>query len=200
VGSEWTTLSFGYLAIVAYWTVLIAELVGDKTIYMVSSLALRFRPAIVFGSLLVAFAGKMAAAVLLGKFVIRFESRWTDLASAIAFFVSAALIWFDEEEHRDQESRDAVRWPRAAMISFASLFFTEWGDPGQISAAALVLKSHSPWAVWLGGTCAMVTKGVLAMTLGVKLAEKLPQRTLRALASASCGVLGVLAIGSFALH
>ena len=42
---------------------------------------------------------------------------------------------------------------------------------------------------------AMVTKGTLAMIVGVKLGERLPQRTLRALASASCGLLGLLALG-----
>jgi hypothetical protein len=40
----------------------------------------------------------------------------------------------------------------------------------------------------------MVTKGVLAMTLGLRLRDWLPQWTLRSLASASCGVLGLLAV------
>jgi hypothetical protein len=40
----------------------------------------------------------------------------------------------------------------------------------------------------------MVTKGALAMTLGLRLRDWLPQWTLRSLASASCGVLGVLAV------
>jgi hypothetical protein len=41
----------------------------------------------------------------------------------------------------------------------------------------------------------MTTKGFLAMVLGVKLRDRLPQRTLRTLASASCSILGVLALG-----
>lgn len=40
--NELAGLSFGYLVLVVYWTVLVAELVGDKTMYIVSSLALRF--------------------------------------------------------------------------------------------------------------------------------------------------------------
>ncbi len=47
-------------------------------------------------------------------------------------------------------------------------------------------------AVWLGGTLAMTTKGILAMVLGVKLRDHLPHRTLRTLASASCLTLGML--------
>jgi len=190
---------FGYLVLIAFWTVLVAELVGDKSIYTVSSLALRYRTLIVFVSLTVAFATKMSLAVLFGKSVMRFDSRWTDLLSACAFFLSAALVWSEEKEGSEEFSVPAS-WPRAAMIAFGALFFTEWADPGQISAAALALKSGSPWAVWLGGTGAMVTKGVLAMTLGGKLAEYFPRRTLRTLASACCALLGLLALDSFAVR
>jgi Ca2+/H+ antiporter, TMEM165/GDT1 family len=195
VGNELANLPFGYLLLVAYWTVFIAELVGDKSIYTVSSLTLRFRPFIVFGALVFAFAFKMFAAVLLGRVVVQLNSRWTDPASACAFFVSAMLIWFDEHETSVDKPDANVSWSRAALVSFGSLFFTEWGDPGQISAAALTLKSHSLFAVWLGGTLAMTTKGILAMVLGVKLRDRLPQRTLRTLASASCLILGLLALG-----
>jgi len=61
---------------------------------------------------------------------------------------------------------------------------------------ALNSIANSPFeGMWLGGTLAMTTKGALAMLLGVKLRDRLPQRTLRTLASASCCVLGVLALG-----
>jgi putative Ca2+/H+ antiporter (TMEM165/GDT1 family) len=80
------------------------------------------------------------------------------------------------------------------MKNFQPLL-SEWGDPGQISAAALTVKSHSMLAPWLGGTLAMTTKGALAMTLGVKLRDRLPRRMLRTVASLSCSFLGVLALG-----
>jgi Ca2+/H+ antiporter, TMEM165/GDT1 family len=188
-------LPFGYLIVVVYWTVLMAELVGDKSIYTVSSLSLRYRPPIVLGSLIVAFSLKMLAAVLLGRVMVQLNSRWTDLISAAAFFLSAFLIWFEEPKlPSDSISVDRVWW-RAALVCFASLFFTEWGDPGQISVAALTMKSQAPLAAWMGGTLAMVTKGTLAMIVGVKLGDHLPQRTLRTVASVSCGLLGFLALG-----
>jgi putative Ca2+/H+ antiporter (TMEM165/GDT1 family) len=198
--TELATLPFGYLLLVTYWTVFISELVGDKSIYTVSSLALRFRPPVVFIGLAFAFASKMLAAVLLGSFVVQLNSRWTDWVSACAFFASATVIWFEEPETPPSQTAANVSWSRAAMVCFGSLFFTEWGDPGQISAAALTLKSHAIFAVWLGGTLAMITKGVLAMLLGVKLRDRLPQRTLRTLASASCCILGVMALGGIALR
>jgi len=36
-------MQFGYALLVTYWTVLVAELVSDKSIYTVASLSLRFR-------------------------------------------------------------------------------------------------------------------------------------------------------------
>jgi len=38
---------------------------------------------------------------------------------------------------------------------------SEWGDVGQITAAALTAKYHRPLVVWLGAVGAMVTKGAL---------------------------------------
>jgi len=105
------------------------------------------------------------------------------------------LIWCEGHEKATDKTTVNVSWPRAALVSFGALFLTEWGDPGQISAAALTLKSHSVAPVWLGGSLAMITKGTLAIVLGVKLSDRLPQRTLRILASASCCILSVLALG-----
>jgi putative Ca2+/H+ antiporter (TMEM165/GDT1 family) len=188
------SLSFGYVVLVAFWTVLLAELVGDKSLYTVASLSLRFRPSIVFMAITAAFAGKALAAVLLAQVLIRLHSRWTDAISAIAFFLSALFIWFKEPQPIAKERPASTHWWQAAVICFASLFLTEWGDPGQIALAALTIKSHSALAAWLGGTLAMSAKGGLAITLGLTLRDRLPMRTLRAVASASCCVLGILAL------
>src|SRR6266566_2673270 len=200
MGNALAGLPFGYVVLVVYWTVVTAELVGDKSIYTVSWLSVRFRPAIVFGALIAAFAGKMLAAVMLGKLIVQLNSHWTDLISAAAFFLSGLLIWFEEPKVAAEETSVNSIWWRTALVCFASLFFTEWGDPGQIAVAALTVKSHSPLAAWLGGTLAMVTKGGLAMIVGAKISEWLPQRMLRTLASASCCLLGVLALGGFVLR
>jgi len=189
VGSQ-----FWYVVLVAYWTVFLAELVGDKSIYTITSLTLRYRAVVVFGASAVAFAAKMLVAVLLGSVIVRLHSRWADGLSAAAFFLSATLIWFEEPRESAAGSAAAVHWTRAAAACFFAFFLTEWGDPGEFAAAALTVKSHSMVAPWLGGTLAMTTKGALAMTVGMKLRDRLPRRMLRTLASASCCLLGVLAL------
>ena len=193
MNNEFTALSFGYVALAAFWTVLIVELVGDKSLYSITSLSLRFRAATVFIGISLAFALKMLAAVLLARLLVRLHF-WTDLLSAAAFFVSALFVWLKEPECALALRPVKASWWRVVAVSFASLFFTEWGDPSQIAVAALTAKSHLLLASWLGGTVAMSAKGGLALLVGVKLRDHLPQRTLRALATASFAVLGILAL------
>jgi putative Ca2+/H+ antiporter (TMEM165/GDT1 family) len=183
----------------AYSTVLVAELGGDKSIYTITSLALRFRAGAVLGACGVAFMGKMLTAVLLGRALGRVPDRWIGLMSALAFFSCALFIWLEKPETISRDAPERVSWRRATAVSFGSLFFTEWCDPGQISAAALAVQT--PWvlAVWLGGTLALMTKATLALTLGVQLRAVLPQRLLRPLASTSCCVLGLLSVSKVLL-
>lgn len=197
MGTGLSALPFGYVVAVTFWTVLIAELVGDKSIYTVASLSLRFRAGVIFTATTVAFAGKVLAAVMLGKVIVELHSQWIDVLSAAAFFFSALFIWFKEPEPIAAERPVSDGWWRAAVAGFASLFLTEWGDPGQIAVAALAVKSHSMLGTWLGGTLAMATKGGLAIAVGRKLRDRIPRGILRAVASGSCCALGALSLRGF---
>jgi putative Ca2+/H+ antiporter (TMEM165/GDT1 family) len=198
-----TAPDFQSIALLAFWTVFLAELVGDKSLYALTSLALRYRLRVLYGAFAVASAGKMAIAVVLGSTLIRFQSRWTDVISAVAFFVSAVLIWTGERDESSQAESPPTESPptessgkvssRGGLAWCGIFFLSEWADPGQIAAAALALKSHALAATWIGATSAMLLKGAVALTLGLQLRDRLPQRTLQGMASASCCVLGILA-------
>src|ERR1043165_8578232 len=88
------SVGFGYAFLAAYWTILVAELLGDKSIYTVASLSLRFRVGLVLLGMLAAFAGKMLVAVLLGRVLVEAPAQWTAAASALILFAAAAFIWF----------------------------------------------------------------------------------------------------------
>ena len=180
---------------VSYWTVLMAELIGDKSLYTVATLGLRFPVPLVFVTMSVAYGGKMLAAILLGGLMTQLPSPWIALLSAALFFLSALLIWFKRELAEDSSDAAPRGSFRAGAICFGSLFFAEWGDPAQLSAAALTSHAHVAWwGPWLGGTLALVTKGTLALTIGLGLRGRMPVRLLRTVASISCCVLGVLAL------
>jgi putative Ca2+/H+ antiporter (TMEM165/GDT1 family) len=190
-------VSSGYplvsVVLLAFWTVLLAELVGDKALYVLPSLTARFRGTEVLAAFSLANAGKMMIAVLLGSSIMRLQSRWTNLFSAVAFFISAILIWVEDPEEPTRRF-GRVSWPQSTLACCGFFFLMEWGDPGQIAAAALVLKSHQLIGVWLGATAAIVTKGAVVVCLGSKLSERLPRSAFRWMASGCCCILGLVAV------
>lgn len=60
-----------YLFWVAFSTIFVAELVGDKLFYGIGALTVSFSPASVACGMVPAFMGKMLAAVLLGGLLSR---------------------------------------------------------------------------------------------------------------------------------
>jgi putative Ca2+/H+ antiporter (TMEM165/GDT1 family) len=183
-----------YLWLAAYGTVLSAELLGDKSVYTICSLAARFRYAHVLGGVGLAYAGKMLVAVLIGQSIASLPPAFIAGTSAVTFFATALFVWFRNPAPERAEGEEAQRWPRAAALSFAAIFFTEWGDVGQIAAATLAARYQAPLIVWLGATAALLTKALLALTLGVKLRARIPPRPLRYVACAMCLLMGVLSI------
>ena len=181
-----------YLLLATYGTVLLAELLGDKSIYTITSLTTRFRARHVLAGITLAFAGKMLVAVLIGRAIAQLPAALIAGVSAATFLVTAVVIWFRPPEQRAVPGVSAY-WTRAVVVSFAAIFFTEWGDVGQIAAATLAARYREPLVVWVGATTALVTKGLLAITLGVEVRKRVSQRYLRYGAVTLCLAMGILA-------
>jgi len=174
-----------------YWSVLVAELIGDKSIYTVTSLALRFPRRTVMAAIVAAYAVKMACAVLLGKLLLQLPPRVPAIVSAVGFLGAAAMTVLRKD---DEEAPQTEDWRRGAFACFLPLFVTEWLDPGQLVTVSAAARTGMLGVVWLAGTMAMTTKGTLALLFGVKLREYVPQRMIRAVAAVSLTVLGFLAL------
>jgi putative Ca2+/H+ antiporter (TMEM165/GDT1 family) len=78
------------------------------------------------------------------------------------------------------------------LIAFAAIFFSEWGDVGQVTAATLTARYQMPLIVWLGASAALLTKGLLAVTLGRGLRRHIPGHVLRPVSAALCLLMGVV--------
>src|SRR5262249_44716171 len=99
---------------------------------------------------------------------------------------------------------------RGAVIAFATIFFSEWGDKGMItagvwsagfvSAAASRNLSRSTVVLicWVAAVAAMVTKGSLAITLGASIRQwinkNISPRNVKYLAVAALVILGILSV------
>src|SRR5207244_1833986 len=96
------------------------------------------------------------------------------------------------------ESKELHRASKAAMVSFAAIFFSEWGDVGQITAATLAAKYRMPLVVWVGAVSAMVTKGTLATFLGAGIRrwihDRVSPKAVRYVAVGLLLVLGCLSV------
>src|SRR5580765_673385 len=137
-----------------YGTVFVAEIVGDKLLYTTGVLATRYRTAPILCGMVVAFMAKMAIAVLVGKAISTLPPLLVAAITGINFFAIAFALWRkpDKREPRDKDYPAS----RAAMVSFAAIFFSEWGDVGQITAATMAARFGAPLMVWIGAVAAMV--------------------------------------------
>ena len=184
---------FGVL-LATYGTVLFAEMLGDKSIYTISSLTTRFRSSHVLSRHLTRVCGEDAGRRARGAGhraaparVDRGRERRDVLRNGARHLVQVTRTG------AQAFAVPAAQWTRAVAVSFAAIFFTEWADVGQIAAAALAARYQQPLLVWLGATTALVTKGVLAITLGVELRKRVPPQYVRFGAVTLCLALGILA-------
>src|ERR1017187_3615206 len=179
---------------VTYAIVLGAEVVGDKTVYTLGTLATRYRLLPIVCGSTVAFALKMLAAVLLGRAIAKLPVTFVNTLSAFTFFTMALVILFKTPEIETFAPTQSRSSGGIALASFAVIFLSEWGDVGQIAAATLAARYQLLGGVWLGAVLAMMTKGILAMSLGVGLRNRVPRNVLRYATSGICLAMGILAV------
>jgi putative Ca2+/H+ antiporter (TMEM165/GDT1 family) len=179
------------LLLASYATVFVAELLGDKTMIAVAAMASRKQRVTLFAlGLIPAFMLKMGVAVLLGSFIRGLSPRVIACVSAASFFLMALVLW-RKGSRTAAEKREG--W-RSIVAAFGAIFFSEWGDAGQLAAATLVARYDAPLTVWVAATLAMITKAAVAVLLGFSLGRRLSSPALRYLPAAACAMMGALCL------
>jgi Ca2+/H+ antiporter, TMEM165/GDT1 family len=174
--------------------VLSAEIVGDKSLYTIGSLATRYKALPIFVGSSIAFMVKMLAAVLFASLLSKLP-EWLVLSLNVATFLSIAVILWAKHRGPKNDPADINRpWIRVASTSMAGILFTEWGDVGQLTAATLALKYHFPLIIWSGAVLAMMTKSILVIIFGHSVKRFLSQDLLRYLTSALFILMAVLSL------
>ena len=156
-----------------YAAVFLAEIAGDKLLYTTGVLSSRYRPLPIMVGVTIAFMAKMAVAVAVGEEIAHLPKLLVAGVTSLSFIGVAYAVWRKPmvAKARKKEEHTAGK---AALVSFAAIFFSEWGDVGQVTAATMAAKSASepgataswPLIVWIGAVLAMVTKGALAASIG----------------------------------
>ena len=198
------------LVLATYGAVFVAEIVGDKLLYTTGVLATRYRSAAVVLGMALAFMCKMAVAVAVGAAITQLP-RWLVALFTAASFIGVAIVVWRKPDAPAPRVKDSTVFPGAG-VAFAAIFFSEWGDVGQVTAAGMAAKyvwsaqttasSSTLWQtavlVWIGAVAAMVTKGALAGLLGEGvrrwIADRVEPRVVRHVATAALILLGILAV------
>ena len=180
---------------VTYGAVFVAEIVGDKLLYTTGVLATKYRTAPIAIGITLAFMMKMGVAVWVSKFISHLPPLLVAGITAVNFIAIAIVLWRkpDKREIKQTAASSAVG------VSFAAVFFSEWGDVGQLTAAGMALKYPvAPLVVWAGAVAAMVTKGLLAASIGAGvrgwIQRHLAPKTIRYAAVALLLILGLLSV------
>lgn len=185
------------ILLATYGAVFVAEIVGDKLLYTTGVLTTRYRTPPVMVGMMVAFMLKMAVAVMVGEAISKLPPLLVAALTAASFIGIAITLWRKPDERREKKKPEHTA-SRAALVSFAAIFFSEWGDVGQITAATMAAKFSAPLLVWVGAVSAMVTKGALAAFLGAGIrqwiAERVSPKIVRYVGVTALLVLGVLSI------
>jgi putative Ca2+/H+ antiporter (TMEM165/GDT1 family) len=144
----------------------------------------------------IAFMGKMAVAVSVGKAISALPSLLIAVVTSASFVGVAIALWRTPVTPLEPKGDSLAS--KAIMISFTAIFFSEWGDVGQVTAASMAARFGSPFVVWMGAVGAMVTKGVLAASIGAGvrgwIQEHLSPRVIRYSGVSLLLVLGVLSV------
>jgi putative Ca2+/H+ antiporter (TMEM165/GDT1 family) len=147
--------------------------------------------------------------VLVGAEIGKLMPPWLVALMTDFSFIGVAVAMWRVPDIRSPKERD-TRILRGALIAFATIFFSEWGDKGMITAgvwsAAFVSSAASrhmarPTVIalcWLAAVGAMVTKGGLAITLGAGvrrwIADHVSPRKVKYMAVSALVILGILSV------
>jgi putative Ca2+/H+ antiporter (TMEM165/GDT1 family) len=170
------------IILATFASVLLAEIAGDRSMYAVASLAARFRPASVLVGVTAAYALKMLAAVLIADAVAHIAAVTLAAVSCLTWMITAWGVWRREAEAGKAPSR----FQHPSLIAFTGIAFTEWGDPGQLTAALLTTHFRAPFLVWIAATAALLTKAGAALLLGLTARRYLQAAWLRVAGAAFC--------------
>ena len=173
--------------------VAIAE-IGDKTQLLAFVLAARFRKPvpIILGILLATLVNHGLAGALGNWFKQAIGGgglRWVLGLSFIGMAVWALIPGRIDAGEAETPQRLGVFG--ATLVAF---FFAEMGDKTQLATVAMAARYAAPVEVVLGTTLGMMIANVPAVFAAHRLVERMPMKTLRAIAAALFAALGLMTL------
>ncbi|MFP5022744.1 TMEM165/GDT1 family protein [Pseudonocardia phyllosphaerae] len=162
---------------VSFGVVFVAEL-GDKSQLMALTFATRFKALPVLIGITIATSVVHLVSVAVGYGLgATIPTGWISLVAAIAFLGFGAWTLRGDSLSDDEEQKAKRAGGSAVVAASVAFFLAELGDKTML--ATITLATQYGWfGVWLGSTIGMVAADALAIVVGRKLGQKLPERTI----------------------
>ena len=155
----------------------------DKSLFASLLLGRRFRAWHVWLGVAAAFAVHVSLAVTAGSLLTRAPHRIVEFIIAALFLGGAAWMLRSGAADDHEPGPDAARLGAAApgmlrvvATSFAVVFIGEWGDITQITTVNFAARYHDPLLVGAAAALGLWSVSALAIFVGPKLLERVPDR------------------------
>ena len=186
------------VAALAFGAIFVVEL-PDKTFIATLVLSTRFRPALVWLGVGLAFTVQTTVAVGLGTAASLLPEQAVRTLALVMFLVGAVILFREARRRHDDTGEefaaragDAASGLRAVGTSFVVLFAAEWGDLSQLLTLTLVARYDDPAGVFVGALGALLCVSGLAILVGRALLRVVPVHALHYVGAGVCLLLAVL--------
>jgi len=176
--------------IASFGVVAIAEF-GDKTQLAAITLCSRHRPASVFAGTMLAFTLVDGVGVLIGGALASLlPISLLKIGSGIVFILFGLYTLRSEEAEPAKRRNHKI----GIIASFSMVVLMEMGDKTQFAVLALAAEYGAPLQVFTGVMLAFLLATGIALTLGVKLLKRIPQRYVKVFTALVFVILGTVFI------
>jgi len=185
--------------IATYAAVFIAEIVGDKLLYTTGILATRYRSLPVILGMALAFTLKMGVAVMVGQALAQLPKPVIAILTAASFLGVILVLWRQSDDLPPEVVPKTEAIAKPALVTFATIFLSEWADVGMLAAATMAANNpNALLVVWLAAVSAMITKGLIAASVGAGLRKwirnRIQPKHLRYVSVIALAILGAAAV------
>ncbi|MDR3207216.1 MAG: TMEM165/GDT1 family protein [Oscillospiraceae bacterium] len=187
-------MGFWGASLFAVGAVVLAEM-GDKTQLLAMAFATRYKASRVMLGVLLATLLNHGLAVAAGALLAGFDDirAWIQLIAALSFIFFG--LWTLRGDKLDGEDARPSRFGPVLTVGLA-FFAAEMGDKTQLATIAIAARYPAhPLGVLLGTTAGMLIADGVGILVGVALAKRIPERTVKLISAGAFILFGF--IGSY---
>jgi Ca2+/H+ antiporter, TMEM165/GDT1 family len=167
----------------------LAEL-PDKSMFASLVLSTRYPAAWVWTGAAGAFMVQMAIAVTAGQLLALLPHLVLDGVVAGLFLTGSAYLWWSSMHTGAEPAGTRGSFAAVAGTSFAVVFLAEFGDITQVTAVNLAAR-FNPLLVFAGATLGLWAVSAIAVTVGARSLDFVPDRWVRRITAAILLGLGI---------